>query len=291
MKSITPSRLLQMKERGERIASLTAYDYTMAQMCEAAGIPFILVGDTLGMVVRGEASTLAVTLDDVIYHSRMVKRGAPQALVIADLPFMTYQVSHEDAMRNAGRLMQDTGIGGIKIEGGVEIADTVKRLVQIGIPVCGHLGYTPQSTHTLGGPRVQGRSFEAAVKLIEDAKALEDAGAFAIVLELVPNEIADAVTQQLRIPTIGIGAGPDCDGEVQVFHDLFGLFSDFQPRHSRRYLNVASDVVGAAEQFKADVASKNFPGKAQSAMLDDPELSSRLAEYLDQRKEPPVVAG
>ena len=290
MKPITPARLADMKKTGERIASLTAYDYTMAQMCEAAGIPLILVGDTLGMVVRGERSTLAVTLDDVIYHSRMVTRGAPQALVIADLPFMTYHVSLEDAMRNAGRLMQETGIGGIKIEGGAEITGTVARLVQAGIPVCGHLGYTPQYTHTLGGARVQGRTLDTAVKLVEDAKALEVAGAFAIVLELVPNEIAAAVTQQLQIPTIGIGAGPHCDGEVQVFHDLFGFFTDFQPRHTRRYLNVAADVVSAAKQFKSDVADKSFPGAEQSSTLNNPELSGRFAEYLD-RIESPTVAG
>lgn len=279
MISITPASLKAMKKSGERIAALTAYDYTGAQMCAAAGIPLLLVGDTLGMVVRGEASTLAVTLEDVIYHSRMVRRGAPQALVLADLPFMTYQISVEDAMRNAGRLMQATEIGGIKIEGGVEIVDTVARLVQAGIPVCGHLGYTPQSTHTLGGARVQGRSFDAAVQLIEDAKALEAAGAFATVLELVPNEISAAITRQLDIPTIGIGAGPDCDGEIQVFHDLFGLFTDFKPRHTRRYLNVAEDVAGAARQFKADVASRYFPGAEQSSALK-PELNARFAEYI-----------
>ncbi|GAB3670226.1 3-methyl-2-oxobutanoate hydroxymethyltransferase [Salinisphaera aquimarina] len=281
MHPITPSRLAAMKDKGERIAALTAYDYTAAQMCEAAGIPVILVGDTLGMVVRGEASTLAVTLDDVIYHSRMVRRGAPHALVIADLPFMTYRISVEDALRNAGRLMQTTGVGGVKLEGGSEITETVARLVQAGIPVCGHLGYTPQSTHTLGGARVQGRNLDAAVQLIGDAKALEAAGAFAVVLELVPTEIAAAISRQLDIPTIGIGAGPDCDGEIQVFHDLFGLFTDFQPRHTRRYLNVAEDITGAARQFKADVADRRFPGDEQSSALK-PELSARLSEYLGQ---------
>lgn len=281
MKPMTPAALVEMKNRKERIAALTAYDYTTAQICDAAGIPLILVGDTLGMVVRGEPSTLAVTLEDVIYHSRMVKRGAQRTLVLADLPFMTYHVSTEDALRNAGRLMQQAGVGGIKIEGGVEIADTVSRLVQAGIPVCGHLGYTPQSTHTLGGARVQGRTIDSAAKLMRDAKALENAGAFAVTLELVPNTVSAAITQCLGIPTIGIGAGPDCDGEIQVFHDLFGLFTDFQPRHTRRYLNAAEQITDAARQYRHDVAQRAFPGPEQSSDLD-PEMSKRLAKYLGQ---------
>lgn len=289
MKPVTPATLVAMKKRSERIAALTAYDYTTAQICDAAGIPLLLVGDTLGMVVRGEPSTLAVTLDDVIYHSRMVQRGAQRALVLADLPFMTYHVSTEEALRNAGRLMQQTGVGGIKIEGGVEIADTVARLVQAGIPVCGHLGYTPQSTHTLGGARVQGRSVDAAAKLMQDAKALERAGAFAVTLELVPKAVSAAITQRLEIPTIGIGAGPDCDGEVQVFHDLFGLFTDFQPRHTRRYLHAAEQITDAARRFRNDVAERTFPGPEQSAELA-PEISQRFSEYLERSETPQSAA-
>lgn len=264
-KPINPGTLREMKQKGQRIAALTAYDYTSAQICEAAGLPMVLVGDTLGMVVRGEPSTLAVTLDEVIYHSRMVKRGTRQTMVIADLPFMTYQVTIEDALRNAGRLMQEAGVSAVKIEGGAEIAETVERLVQAGIPVCAHLGYTPQATHTLGGARVQGRTLKTARKLVDDAKALEQAGAFAVVLELVPNTVAAAITEQLEIPTIGIGAGPECDGEIQVFHDLLGLYTDFQPRHTRRFLQGAALMTDAVAHFNAEVAARVFPGPEQSS--------------------------
>jgi len=276
---VTPDSLQAMKREGQRFAALTAYDYTSAQMVDAAGVPFILVGDTLGMVVQGESSTLPVTLDHVIYHARAVNRGTTQSLVIADMPFMTYHVSVEDAMRNAGRLMQEAGVGGVKIEGGAEIAPTVERLVQAGIPVCGHLGYTPQSTHTLGGPRVQGRSIEAATKLIADAEALEAAGAFAVVLELVPASVAEEVTRRLTIPTIGIGAGPACDGEIQVFHDLFGFYTDFKPRHTKRYLNVAEQIAAAASRYRQDVAQRAFPGPEQTSDLK-PEVRDELFEYL-----------
>lgn len=264
-KPITPNTLLAMKQQGQRIAALTAYDYTAAQICEAAGIHVALVGDTLGMVVRGEPSTLGVTLDDVIYHSRMVKRATQQTMVIADLPFMTYQVSTEEALRNAGRLMQETGVSGVKLEGGAEMADTVARLVQAGIPVCAHLGYTPQATHTLGGARVQGRTLQGAQQLIEDAKALEQAGAFAAVLELVPTSVAAAVTRELTIPTIGIGAGAACDGEIQVFHDLLGLYTDFKPRHTRRFLQGAQLMTEALEDYRQQVAERTFPGQEQSS--------------------------
>lgn len=276
---VTPESLKAMKREGQRFAALTAYDYTSAQMVDAAGVPFILVGDTLGMVVQGESSTLPVTLDHIIYHARTVARGAQRSLVIADMPFMTYHVSVEDAMRNAGRLMQEAMVGGVKIEGGAEIAGTVERLVQAGIPVCGHLGYTPQSTHTLGGPRVQGRSIEAATKLIADAEALEAAGAFAVVLELVPASVAEEVSRRLSIPTIGIGAGPACDGEIQVFHDLFGFYTDFKPRHTKRYLNVAEQIAAAAAQYREDVAQRAFPGPEQTSDLK-PEARDELYEYL-----------
>jgi 3-methyl-2-oxobutanoate hydroxymethyltransferase len=256
-----------MKQRGERIAALTAYDYTGAQMLDAAAIPFILIGDTLGMVLQGEQTTLPVTLEQIIYHARMVERGAQRALLVGDMPFMTYQVSVEDALRNAARLMTEGRVGAVKIEGGAEVAPTIERIVKAGIPVCGHLGFTPQSTHALGGPRVQGRDPSAAVSLIAHAKALEAAGAFAVVLELVPALVAAEISQRIGIPTLGIGAGPHCDGEIQVFHDLFGLYTDFQPRHTRRYFEGAQAISSAARRYREDVAARTFPGPEQTADL------------------------
>jgi 3-methyl-2-oxobutanoate hydroxymethyltransferase len=244
-------------------------------MIDAAGIPLILIGDTLGMVVQGHDTTLPVTLDQIVYHSQMVARGTQRSLLVGDMPFMTYQVSIEDALRNAARLVTDGKVGAVKIEGGIEIAPTVERLVRAGIPVCGHLGFTPQSTHAMGGPRVQARDPSAAVSLLADAKALEAAGAFAIVLELVPSSVSHEISQRLGIPTLGIGAGPHCDGEIQVFHDLFGLYTDFQPRHTRRYLNIAQDVVAAARQFIRDVDARSFPGPEQTSDLL-PEAQERF---------------
>jgi 3-methyl-2-oxobutanoate hydroxymethyltransferase len=259
--------IVAMKRRGERIASLTAYDYTSAQMVDAAGVPLILVGDTLGMVVQGHDTTLPVTLDQIIYHAQMVARGSQRALLVGDMPFMTYQVSVEDALRNSARLITEGRVGAVKIEGGVAMAPTIERIVRAGIPVCGHLGFTPQSTHAMGGPRIQGREPSAAVSLVADAQALEAAGAFAIVLELVPASVSREISQRVTIPTIGIGAGPHCDGEIQVFHDVFGLYTDFQPRHTRRYLNVAQDVAAATRQYVRDVTEGTFPGAEQTSDL------------------------
>lgn len=277
---LTPKDFLAMKRKRERIAALTAYDYTSALMIDAAGVPFILVGDTLGMVIQGEETTLPVTLDHMIYHARAVTRGAKRALVVGDMPFMTYQVSTADALRNAARLVQEAKVGAVKIEGGVEIAPTIERLVKTGIPVCGHLGFTPQSTHTLGGPRMQGRTVADAAAMIADAEALESAGAFAIVLELVPASLAEEITRRVGVPTIGIGSGPACDGEIQVFHDVFGLYTDFQPRHTRRYANVAEQISAAAVQYKNDVEKRAFPGPEQSSDLK-PEVKERLRELLN----------
>lgn len=264
---LTTRDIVAMKQRGERIAALTAYDYTGAQMLDAADIPFILVGDTLGMVVQGEDTTLPVTLEQIIYHARLVVRGSKRALVVGDMPFMTYQVSSEDALRNAARLTTEGRVGAVKIEGGAEVAPTIERIVKAGIPVCGHLGFTPQSTHTLGGPRIQGRDPSAAVSLIAHAKALEAAGAFAVVLELVPALVAAEISQRISIPTLGIGAGPHCDGEIQVFHDLFGLYTDFQPRHTRRYFDGAQAITAAARRYRDDVVARAFPGPEQTSDL------------------------
>ncbi len=264
---ITPRDLIAKKRKGERFAAITAYDYTSAQIVDRAGIPVILVGDTLGMVVLGHEKTLSVSLDAMIHHTAAVTRGAQKALVIGDMPFMTYQVNPEDALRNAGRLMQETGCSAVKLEGGKEMAPTVAKLVNAGIPVCGHIGYCPQSTNATGGPRVQGKSIDAAKAMIEDALALEEAGAFAIVLELVPRSLAAMITERVSIPTIGIGSGVDCDAEIQVFHDLFGLYSDFVPKHTRRYLNLAEQLQDAAARYVDDVAERQFPGPLQSSDL------------------------
>jgi len=272
--------IIAMKQDGRRIATLTAYDYTSAQMIEAAGIPLILVGDTLGMVIQGEDTTLPVTLDQVIYHAKAVARGTRRALLVGDMPFMTYQISADEAVRNAGRLLAEGRVGAVKIEGGVEVAPLVARMVKTGIPVCGHLGFTPQSTHALGGPRIQSREPRDAVSLLADARALEEAGAFAIVLELIPASVAREVSRRLTIPTIGIGSGPGCDGEIQVFHDLFGLYTDFVPRHTRRYLNVAEEVSNAARRYMVDVIAGSFPASEQTSDLT-PEAKEKFRELLD----------
>ncbi len=273
-----------MKQRHERIAGLTAYDYTSAQILDAAGAHFILVGDSLGMVVQGEESTLPVTLDHIVYHSRLVARGVRRALVVGDMPFMTYQISAEEALRNAARLMQEANVGAVKLEGGTDIAATVARLVKTGIPVCGHLGFTPQSTHTLGGPRMQGGTIAEALRLVSDAQALASAGVFAIVLELVPATLADEITARVRVPTIGIGSGPACDGEIQVFHDLFGLYTDFKPRHTRRYLDMAEQITAAARRYVGDVTDRTFPGPEETCDLT-PDVKARLREVLNRGNE------
>src|SRR5881409_2352791 len=222
--SVTTHDLLAMKERGERIVVLTCYDALFARLLDAAGVDLLLVGDSVNQVLAGAETTLSATLEQMIYHAKIVRRGAVRAMVVCDMPFLTYQVSPAEAIRNCGRVMQETGCHAVKLEGGTPMADTVRGIVDVGIPVMGHLGLTPQSVHALGGYRVPGRDDQAAQRLRDDAKGLEDAGAFAIVLELVPAPLAAAITKSLTIPTIGIGAGPDCDGEIQVFHDIVGLF-------------------------------------------------------------------
>ena len=255
---------------------VTAYDYTAARIADAARIPIILVGDSLGMVVLGHDSTIPVTMDDMVRHTGMVRRGASNALVVADLPFMAYQVDASEAMRNAGRLMQEGGAHTVKMEGGVAIAATVRRIVDAGVPVMGHIGLTPQSVNALGGYRVQGRTRETARRLLDDALALQDSGANAVVLECVPSPLARVITERLRIPTIGIGAGPDCDGQVQVFHDMLGLFPDFVPKHARQYAALAQDVTAAFERYAADVRSGDFPSDSESFTMNEAVLSDLL---------------
>ena len=276
MSRVTVRDLAQMKVKGEKIPMITAYDYTSARLADAAEIPVVLVGDSLGMVVMGYDSTIQVTLDDMVHHTKMVSRGSQNALIIADMPFMTYQVDPAQALTNAARLIQEGGAQSVKLEGGQSVAETVHRIVECGIPVMGHLGLTPQSINALGGYRVQGRQRKEAVQLLQDAKALEDAGAYAVVLELVPTQLARLISQRLTIPTIGIGAGPGCDGQVQVLHDMLGLFTDFMPKHAKRYANLAEEIKEAFFQYAREVRAGEFPTDQQSFTMDE-EILNELA--------------
>jgi 3-methyl-2-oxobutanoate hydroxymethyltransferase len=258
-KKIRVPDLAGMKERGERLAMLTAYDATMARLLDRAGIDLLLVGDSLGHVILGLDTTIPVTLDALVHHTRAVARGAHRALVVADMPFLTYQVCAEDALRNAGRLFQEGGAAAVKIEGGRELAATVRRLTTAGMPVMGHLGLTPQHVHRLGGMRRQGSGEEAARELVDGAVALEEAGAFAVVLEAIPDDVAQAITARLCIPTIGIGAGPHCDGQVLVSYDMLGLFDAFTPPFVKQYAKVGELIVDAARRYGEEVRRSEFP--------------------------------
>lgn len=265
--SSTPVRLPDLARRklcGEKITMLTAYDATMARLLDAAGIDVLLVGDSLGMVVLGYEDTIPVTMEDILHHTRAVVRGARRALIVADLPFLSYQVSESEAVRNAGRLLQDGGAAAVKLEGGAVVAPTLRRIVQTGIPVMGHIGLTPQSVRALGGYRYTGRTAEDAERLLGDARALQDAGAFSLVLECVADEAAQRITSELEIPTIGIGAGPHCDGQVLVSYDMSGLFDGFTPRFVKRYADVASEVSRAAREYADDVKNGRFPAREHS---------------------------
>ncbi len=267
MARVTTEQIRRMKTRGERIAMLTAYDFPTARILDNAGVPMLLVGDSLGMTALGYDSTLPVTVDDIIRHTSAVVRGAKNALVVADMPFGSFQVSTEEAMRNAIRIMKEAGPQAVKLEGGVRVAATVRALAEAGIPVMGHVGMTPQSVNAFGGFRVQGKTEAAARALLADVAALEEAGAFAIVLELVPAELARLVTERTRVPTIGIGAGPYCDGEVQVIYDILGLL-DFTPRHAKRYAELGTAIHEAATRYLGEVRSRGFPTEQQSSSID-----------------------
>ncbi len=266
---VSINQVKEMKAKKEKIVMLTAYDYSTAKLVDESGIPLILVGDSLGMVMLGYESTIPVTMDEMIHHTKAVVRGTKQAMVIGDMPFMTYHTSTADALRNAARFIQEGGAQAIKLEGGVAVAETVKRIVECGIPVMGHIGLTPQSVHQLGGHRVQGKTPEAAERLLKDAQALEQADAFAVVLELVPAPLSKLVTQKLGIPTIGIGAGPDCDGQVQVISDLLGLFSDFVPKHAKQYAKLAGSIKTALADYIAEVKAGKFPTAEHSSTIDE----------------------
>lgn len=268
----------KLKDEGRKIPALTAYDFLTARLVDASGVPLVLVGDSLGMVFLGYETTIPVRLSDVLYHTRAVVRGCQSALIVSDMPFMTYHISEQQALENAACLVQDGGAHAVKLEGGRRMASTVDRLVQSGIPVMGHIGLTPQSVHQLGGFKVQGKSVEQARQLLDDAQALEDAGAFSIVLECVPAGLSQRITEQLRIPTIGIGAGPHCDGEIQVISDLLGLVTDFVPKHAKRYAELADEIRSALDRYVSDVASGAFPTEQHSFSIDPAVL-----EQLDDR--------
>jgi 3-methyl-2-oxobutanoate hydroxymethyltransferase len=261
---LTVTDLLTMKVAGRRIVVLTCYDAVFARLLEQAGVDVLLVGDSLNQVLAGHETTLSTTLDQMIYHAAAVRRGSHRALVFVDLPFLTYQISIPEAIRNAGRVLQETGAHGVKLEGGSHMAETVAALVDRGIPVIGHLGLTPQSVHALGGYRVQGREEKGADRMLQDAKALEAAGACAIVLELIPASLAARISKSLTIPTIGIGAGPGCDGQVLVLHDMLGLNEQFAPKFLKHYAKLGESVREAVRSFAADVRDGKYPGKEHS---------------------------
>lgn len=265
----------QMKENGEKISMLTAYDYSTAKLMDEAGINSILVGDSLGNVVLGYEDTISVTMEDMIHHGAAVSRGAKNALVIVDMPFMSYQTSVYDAVVNAGRLMKEARAGAVKLEGGTSVCPQIKAMVEAGIPVCAHIGLTPQSIHAFGGFKVQGKSEEAARKLIEDALAIQEAGAFAVVLEAVPKKLASLVTEKLDIPTIGIGAGAECDGQVLVYQDMLGMFSDFTPKFVKRYAETGEMMKKAFRQYREEIQSGVFPGEENVYKIDD-EIIEKL---------------
>jgi 3-methyl-2-oxobutanoate hydroxymethyltransferase len=266
---VTIGDLKQMKQKGEKIPMLTAYDYSTAKLIDEVGVPMILVGDSLGMVILGYESTIPVTMDEMIHHTKAVVRGTQRALVVGDMPFMTYHTGVEDALRNAARFIQEAGAQAVKLEGGETVADKVKKLVECGIPVQGHIGLTPQSVHQLGGFKVVGKTPEVAVRLLNDAKALEQAGAFSIVLEAVPAPLSKLITERAGVPTIGIGAGPDCDGQVQVVSDLLGLFTDFVPKHAKQYAKLADIIKAAVGDYTSEVKAGSFPTAKQSYIMDE----------------------
>lgn len=279
----TAPAIVELKRRGEPVAVLTAYDHPMARLADEAGAEIVLVGDSLGTVVLGYDSTLPVTMDDMLHHVKAVTRARPRALVVADMPFLSYQASVEEAVRNAGRLVAEGGVESVKLEGGVEFAATVERIVRAGIPVMGHIGLTPQSVHKMGGYVVQGRDAEKAQKLLADALALERAGASSLVLEGIPMELAEQITARLSIPTIGIGAGPHTDGQVLVCYDMLGMNPDFAPKFLKRYAELFQTITGAARQYLTEVKASQFPAEAHSFHSPTVRLVQEPADEKDPK--------
>lgn len=265
----TAKSFLKAKQDHQKITMLTAYDYSMAKIVDGSGIDGILVGDSLGMVMQGKDSTLGVTMDSETYHCQCVSRGVQHALVVGDMPFLSYQVSDEEAVRNAGRLIQEGGAGAVKLEGGRPMARTVKAIVRAQIPVMGHIGLTPQSVNVFGGFKVQGKEKARAKALVEDAQELEEAGVFAIVLEAVPESLAELITEKVSVPTIGIGAGRYCDGQILVIHDLLGMYSDFTPKFVKQYANLKETMSDAVQAYSRDVREQRFPEKKHTFSMDE----------------------
>jgi 3-methyl-2-oxobutanoate hydroxymethyltransferase len=272
-------QIKEMKQKGKKIPMLTAYDYATAKLIDGAGVPLILVGDSLGMVVLGYESTIPVTMDEMLHHTKSVVRGTEQALIIGDMPFMTYHASISEALHNAARFIQEGGAQAVKLEGGETMAETVHRIVDCGIPVMGHIGLTPQSVHQLGGFKVQGKTQEAAARLVKDACALEEAGAFGIVLETIPTPLARIITRKVKVPTIGIGAGPFCDGQVQVISDMLGLFTDFVPKHAKQYARLSDIIKQAVGEYFSEVQAGTFPTDKQGSTMDESLLAGLEEEH------------
>lgn len=271
-KKFTVSDLKAFKARGEKIAMLTAYDYSMAKLLDDAGVDSLLVGDSLGMTMLGYENTLQVTMEDMIHHTKAVRRGTKNAFLIADMPFLSYHVTVEEAVRNAGRFVREALVDAVKVEGGVEMAETIRAIVRAQIPVVAHIGLTPQSVNVFGGFKVQGKSLDQAKKLIEDALAVQEAGACAIVLECIPAKLAKVISEKLEIPTIGIGAGPDCDGQVLVIQDMIGMFKTFTPKFVKRFAGVGEQIEAAAEAYIREINSGAFPGPEHTFGMDDEVL-------------------
>ena len=261
---VTVPEIRKMKQKGEKITALTAYDYSFSRILDEAGVDILLVGDSLGSVIQGRENTLPVTLGEVIYHTRAVVRGRERALVVADMPFLSFQISVEEAKRNAGKIIQEAGAEAVKLEGGVEMLETIEAIVKIGIPVMGHVGLTPQSLHRFGGYKVQGKEKDQREKIVQDALAVEEGGAFSVVLESIPLDLAQEITRRLSIPTIGIGAGVHCDGQVLVVHDMLGLFDMYTPKFVKRYADLKSVMSEAVRNYNAEVREGKFPDEEHS---------------------------
>jgi 3-methyl-2-oxobutanoate hydroxymethyltransferase len=272
-KKMTPVDIQALKKQGKKISMLTAYDYPLALLEDRAGIDIILVGDSVAMTVLGYENTLPVTMDEMIHHTKAVVRGAKHPLIIGDMPFMSYNTSEREAIINAGRFMKEGGADAVKLEGGASVKEVVRSIVRAGIPVMGHIGLTPQTISMLGGFKVQGKDAQAAQKIIDDALSLEDAGAFSVLMEAVPAPIAKMVTERLRVPTIGIGAGIHCDGQVLVVHDLLGLFDRFTPKFAKKYVNLSELILKALESYREEVLKGEFPTDQHSFHIDEKELS------------------
>ena len=270
---ISINKIREMKQKGEKITMLTAYDYVTAKLVEEAGIPMILVGDSLGMVVLGYESTIPVTMEEMLHHTKAVVRGTSKALIVGDMPFMTYHLSTEQALQNAARFIQEAGTQAVKLEGGVTVADKVKRIVDCGIPVMGHIGLTPQSINQIGGYKIQGKTPEVAARMLDDAKALEQAGAFSVVLETVPTALATLITEKISIPTIGIGAGAGCDGQVQIINDIMGSYTGYIPKHAKQYAKLVDIMSNAISQYHEEVTTGQFPTDENSFSMDESILS------------------